>query len=296
MKNVKILITSARGKTGFKTAKELLDRGYQVRAFVHHRDDKTDALAQMGAEIQKGDLLDIRHIRKALDGIQRVYFCFPPSDRLLEATTNFAVVAREVGVEAVVNMSQIIAREGHPSPLTRQHWAAEKVLDFANIGVIHIRPTFFADMPFLTNGHSIASEGKMYQAHGNEKHAPVTTDDIARVAAQILSDPSPHLGKVYELTGPKAYTQYDIARILSEALGREVQYVDLPVEQWRAAAASQGLPPFVVEHLSSAANDHRSGYFNKVTHDIYDVTKRKAEDYEEYVHKNIALIESVIQS
>jgi len=292
MKSEKILITSARGKTGFKTAEELIGRGYQVRAFVHRLDDKSEALARIGAEIQEGDLLDIAQVRKALEGIQKVYYCFPPSDRLLEGTTKFAVVAREAGVQAVVNMSAINVREGHLSPLTRQLWGAEKVLDFANVNAVHIRPNFFADMPFITSGASIIAEGKIYQAHGNERHAPATTDDIARVTAQILSDPGPHLGKVYDLTGPKTYSQYDIAQVLSEALGKDIQYVDLPVEQWAQAALSQGLPAFVVEHLSLAARDHQDGVFNKVTNDVYEITGRQAEDYKDYVKRNITLIQA----
>ena len=89
------------------------------------------------------------------------------------------------------------------------------------------------------------------------------------------------------LTGPKTYSEYDIARILTEALDKDVQYVDVPVDAWRAAAASQGLSAFVVEHLSCAAKDHQAGYFNKVTNDVYEITGRQAEDYSEYARKEI---------
>ena len=81
--------------------------------------------------------------------VARAYFTYPLAERLLEATTIFAAAAKEAGVEAIVNMSQITARDDHPSPAARQHWLAERVLDWSGIGVTHLRPPFFLEN-FLT--------------------------------------------------------------------------------------------------------------------------------------------------
>ena len=92
----------------------------------------------------QNDLLDIGDIRAAMEGVRRAYFVYPPQGELLvEATTIMATAARDAGVETVVNMSQISARERARSPLSRQHWLSEKILDWADIGAVHLRPTFF---------------------------------------------------------------------------------------------------------------------------------------------------------
>jgi len=284
------LVTAARGKTGFKVAQDLLEKGHQVRALVHHKDEKAQALAKLGAEIREGDLFNIQSLKEVLQGITRAYFCCPPLDRLVEASANFAVAAREAGLEAVVNLSVIIARAGHPSPMVRQLWLSERVLDMANVGVVHVRPSYFAEMAFMLNGQGIASEGKIYQAHGDKKHAPIATADVARVVVCILLDPEKHIGKTYELTGPKVLSQYEMAEVFSKTLGKEIQYVDTPEEEWRKAMSQAGLPPFLVEHLSRAAEDHRAGKFNKVTNTVYEITGQQPQNYEDFVKQNIAAL------
>ena len=283
-----ILVTGATGKTGAHVVDRLIGKGFPVRALVHRADERAERLAERGVGIVVGDLLDIAALRSALRGVERAFFVYPPSDRLLEATANFAQAAKQAGVEAVVNMSQIIAREGHPSPLTRQHWVAERVLDWADVGAIHIRPNFFAEMPFVVNGKTIVAEGKIYQAHGDGRHAPVAAQDIARVVVALLEDPEPHLGETYVVTGPEALSQYDIAEVFAKTLGKPVEYVDLPVDEWQEAAVAAGLPAFVAKHLGHAADDHRAGRFDHVTDTVREITGRPAQSFEDFVRANLA--------
>ncbi len=103
-----ILVTAAAGKTGSPAVEQLLERGFPVRALVRRHDERTERLEKLGAEVVVGDLLDLQSIRQAMRRVKRVYFCYPPhDDRLVEATTIVAVAARGVGVETLVNMSQV---------------------------------------------------------------------------------------------------------------------------------------------------------------------------------------------
>lgn len=281
-----ILVTGATGKTGAAVVEQLIAAGFPVRALVRRNDGRSERLASLGAEAVVGDLLDIGSLRSVLDGVGRAYFVYPPEDGLLEATANVAVAGKEAGLGALVNMSQIIAREGHPSPLSRQHWLAEQVLDRAAFGVVHIRPSFFAEMPFILNGGTIAAEGRIYQAHGDGRHAPVAAGDIARAVAAILAAPEAHFGKTHVLTGPEALTQHDIAATFARVLGKPVDYVDVPVEDWKRAMAEAGLPPFLVAHLGRTADDHRAGRFDAVTDAVREITGAPAQSFEDYVNEN----------
>ena len=291
MKNTKILVTAATGKTGAYVVKQLIERGFSVRALVRRQSEKSAQLASLGAEVVRGDFLDLPSLRTAMTGIKRAYFCYPPTDRLLEATSNFAVVAKEMGLESVVNMSQIIARKGHASPLTRQHWLGERVLDWAGIGATHIRPTLFAEMAQILNAQSIANEGKLYLPHGDKKHAPVAAEDIARVVAEVLINPAPHIGKVYTVTGPKALSQGEIAEVIGSVLGKPVEYVDVPLEHWQQGAADAGHPDFLIEHLSRVAEDYKKGLFDAVTDVVLKVGGRPPQSFEDYIRNNIAVFD-----
>ena len=121
-----ILVTGATGRTGFAVFEQLVARDFPVRALVRRKDGRSERLASLGAEVVMGDLLDIASLRSALDGVKRAYFVYPVADGLLEATANLAVAGEEAGLEALVNLSQIIAREGHPSPQSRRHWLVSR--------------------------------------------------------------------------------------------------------------------------------------------------------------------------
>ena len=90
-----ILVTGSTGKTGAPVVEPLLERGYPVRALVHKVDGRSQRLESLGAEVVQGDLFDLGSVRAAMKGVQRVYFVYPPFDRLLDATTNVAVAARD---------------------------------------------------------------------------------------------------------------------------------------------------------------------------------------------------------
>ncbi len=168
------------GATGNYVVRQLLDRELRVRAFVFHADQRSEQLAALGAEIVVGDLRDITAVRGAMRGVARAYFTYPLAEGLLEATTVFAAAAKEAGAQAIVNMSQITAREDHPSPAARQHWLSERVLDWSGIGVTHLRPPFFLEN-FLTLAKTVRNESKFFFPYGKGKHAPVCGEDLARV-------------------------------------------------------------------------------------------------------------------
>ena len=85
----------AHGATGNHVVRQLLAKKLPVRAFVFHADQRAERLAALGAEVVVGDLRDIEVVRRAMRGITRAYFVYPLAEGLLEATTVFAVAAKE---------------------------------------------------------------------------------------------------------------------------------------------------------------------------------------------------------
>ena len=285
-----ILVTGATGKTGAPVVEELCKREFPVRALARRRDDRSERLETLGAEVVLGDLLDLDSLRRAMKGVERVYFCYPArSDGLLEAMTNIAVAARDERSKALVNMSQISARERSASPLGRHHWLSENILDWANIGVSHVRPTFFAENLLAFSGRSIAKEGKLVLAFGEQRHAPVAAEDIARVIVGILTDPERHLGQHYVVTGPREMSASEIADVLTKELGKEVRYVDVPIDEWREMLVDQvGVPEFLATHLAGVAHDYQEGVFSARTDVVEEIGGGPPQPLEEFVRANLA--------
>jgi uncharacterized protein YbjT (DUF2867 family) len=286
-----ILVTGAAGQLGAvgRTVTELLlERGLPVRAMVRREDERAAALRAAGAEVVVGDLLDPADVFRVLDGCRRVYFGMSVSAGYLEATVTVAAVARELGVDALVNMSQMTVsqmsiRNTTPSRQQRQHWLGEQALAWSGLPVVTVRPTMFLESLLPLTGPSVRARGRIELPFGRGKTNPVAAADVARVVAAVLADPGPHLGRVYELTGPRSQDMHGVAREYSAALGREVTYSDVAPEDWERELNRSGVPEHLTGHLVAMGELHRAGRYDRLADGVERVTNRPAMGVREFV-------------
>ncbi|MER6082349.1 NAD(P)H-binding protein [Streptomyces sp. NPDC001833] len=253
-----LLVIGATGKTGGHTTELLLERGHRVRALVRGLDGRAERLAALGADVVEGDVLDLDSLAEATKGIDALYFTYPIRPGLMDATANVAQAAEENGVQAIVNMSQISARRHTASNAARQHWVAERVLDRSPVAVTHIRPTFFAE--WLINMWD--GSGTLRFPFADGRHAPIAAGDQATVIAAVLEDPAPHAGRIYPLYGAVELNHYEIAEKMSKALGREVTYVPIELDEFKGILEQRGTSPHMIQHLLAVAIDYRNGVFS----------------------------------
>jgi uncharacterized protein YbjT (DUF2867 family) len=260
----KVLVTGATGDTGRATVNELLARGHKVRALAHGQDDRSKRLHEWGVEVVYGDLLDFGEVRAALSGVQRAYFVYPIRPGILQATAYFAQAAKEAGVDGIVNMSQISAREDAKSHAATDHWLSERVFDWSGLTVAHIRPTYFTE--WLLYLAPMIKAGRLHVPFGTGKHAPIAAEDQGRVIAGILEHPAAHDRKTYPLFGPVEYTFRETAQVLSRVLGTDVQYKQVDFEEFSRVLQTSGKNAgrensFLFQHLRAVAIDHQNGIF-----------------------------------
>ena len=198
----------------------LVDRGLSVRAMVRREDDRAVALRDAGAEVVVGDLLEPADVYRVLKGCRSVYFGMSVSAGYLEAAVTMATVAREVGVSALVNMSQMTVSQmsiqnSTPSRQQRQHWLSEQAFAWSGVPVVTIRPTMFLESFFPLAGQTVRDQNRIELPFGRGKTSPVAAADVARVVAAVLADPGPHVGTIYELTGPRSQDMHGVAKEFS---------------------------------------------------------------------------------
>jgi uncharacterized protein YbjT (DUF2867 family) len=279
----KILITGATGKTGGYAATKLLEQGHDVRTLVHRTGDRADRLAEAGAEVVVGDLLDIHALARATKDVEAVYLTYPIAPGLMEATATLLQAAEENGVGAILNMSQISARREAVSNAARQHWIAERLLDHFSGTVTHIRPTFFAE--WLINFWD-KTTGELRLPFADARHAPIASEDQGRVIAAILENPQPHAGKIYPLYGPVELNHYQIAEAMTRALGRQVTYVPIEIDQFRSTLEQRGLNAHLIQHLTNVAVDYRNGIFAGTNDVVRTLTGIEPLTVEAFVERN----------
>jgi uncharacterized protein YbjT (DUF2867 family) len=220
-----ILVTGATGNIGRRVVDHLIDLGANdIRALT-----KNPAKAQLpdGVTAVTGFLGDPDTLPAALDGAERVYLApYPPT---LDLTLD---LAKKAGVEYVVALSG------------GAHWQ-EHSDTIAASGLVN---TQLGPGEFLENfamwAEPIRASRTVREPYPDVVEAPISMDDIARVAAALLVKPeSAHYGQMYELTGPEALTRAEIARQVGVGIG-----VDVTFEQCSRAEAEQALQPIMGEH------------------------------------------------
>jgi uncharacterized protein YbjT (DUF2867 family) len=233
----KVLVTGAAGThggTGGYLVEALKRRGVPVRAMVRVDDERAQQLREVGAEVVIGDFLKIASMRKVMEGVDRVFFCYPLADGLLQATANLCVVAREARVRAIANVSIMLAAPDQASPIARDHWLSENIFDWAAVKPIHLRGAFFFENVLRFARAGIQEEEKIFLPFGggDAKLAWVGAKDLANISAAILANPEPHIGQMYEVTGDSILSIKDVAEAMSAEYGRKIEYHDQELPEW----------------------------------------------------------------
>src|SRR5262252_664835 len=286
-----ILVTGAAGQVGSVgriLTGLLLDQGFPVRAMVRREDERAESLRGAGAEVLVGDLLEPGDVYHPVSGCRRVYFGMSVSAGYLEAAVTMAAVAREAGVRALVNMSQMTVSEMSiqnttPSHQQRQHWLSEQAFAWSGLPVVTIRPTMFLESFLQLAVPSVRDRGRIEVPFGRGKTSPVAAADVAHVVAAVLADPAPHLGLIYELTGPRSQDMDGVAREFSDALNREVTYSDVSPEEWEQKLKTQHLPEHLMGHLLAMGELHRTDRYDRQADGVQRVTGRPAMSVREFV-------------
>lgn len=287
-----ILVTGATGSTGGYALRHLLNRGVRLRALVHSDDERAAALRADGIETVVGDLLEFESLRKALKDVDAAYFVYPIRPRLLDATAYFAEAAREAGVQAIVNMSQISARRDAISHAARDHWFSEQMLDWSGIPTTHLRPTFFMEWFLYAFQRPLIAEHNLLRVPaGDGRHAPIAAIDQGRVIAEILLSPQRHAGKVYPLFGATEMSHGQIAEVLGQALGRTITYDDESLEDFATRLSLISLPEHFIQHICAVYQDYQAGAFAGNNDIVSSITGHEPSTIEDFVRAHRSAFE-----
>jgi uncharacterized protein YbjT (DUF2867 family) len=234
-----ILVTGATGRhgsTGAHVARRLREEGRPVRILARTLSERTDALAELGAEVVIGDLHDRRSLVTALNDVDLAYFTYPVEAGIVAAAANYTAAVRETGraIKTVV-MSMGPAHPLHPSDLGRAQWLAEEVMTWGGLDVLILRiaATFHQNLIAL-HGDSIRRENLLRNSFGTGPVGWINGADAGELAVAALLRPSSFDGPVCYPTGSELLNHHEIAEILTEELGRRITFEPISPDEWRA--------------------------------------------------------------
>jgi uncharacterized protein YbjT (DUF2867 family) len=277
-----ILVTGATGTVGREVVAQLVAAGESVRAMTR---DPGRASFDPGVSVVAGDFGDPGTLEKAALGADRV-FALSTGPELGVHDANLAGAAKKAGVRHVVKLSVLGAGGEARSVIADWHDAGEKAIRESGLAFTFVRPGMFMSNA-LNWARTAKSQGKVFSNYRDGKVPPVHPRDIAAVAVKALTS-SGHEGKSYPLTGGEALSMHEQIAILSEIVGRPIEFVPISDEAARDGMLKAGMPPLLVEALVTMAGSVRSGRASEVLPTVEQVLGRKPLTWADWVRENAA--------
>jgi len=271
-----IFVTGPTGNVGTILVPLLVRSGASVRALAHSPASRT-AIEAHGAEAVDGDLDRPEAVEVAMAGCDKLFLLSPPGPEQPIREIAAIDAAKRAGVEHVVALSVTGADSSSASALARWHGDIDEHLAASGLQFTILRPTGFMHLHLLPV-HTVNAEGRWYGMTGDGAAGYVDAADVAAAAAGALTTTG-HAGSVYEITGPEAITMPQAAGQLSNVIGRDVAYVDVPAEQFFGFLLGAGLPEWVADGLVNFYKAIREGHAATVTNSVEELAGHRPRTY-----------------
>ncbi len=279
-----ILVTGSTGNVGSKLLKELSDRKVAFRALARKPED-VERLKAQGIDAFLGDMSNIESIRPALQGVTSVYILSPSTPNLAEIEAAITDEAKKAGVQHIVKHSVLGADTQAICPFTRVHAQAENAIRALGVPYTFLRLNNFMQNFVTSHARTIVAQNTFYEPLADASVSHVDTRDIAVAAANVLTQTG-HEGQAYDITGPEALSDTQIAEKLSAILGRTVTYMVVPDDAMRQGLLSAGLPDWYADSLVKLYQFYRQGGGASVTPDLEQLIGRKPRTMNAYLQEN----------
>jgi len=277
-----ILITGASGSVGKAVLLEAIRRESKVRAMYRSKEEA--AKAPSGCQAVLADYADKHSLGKALDGVNFVYVVCSPIPQLVELESNMLVACKQAGVKHVV-LNSALGGGDYPKSFPSWHRQVEDKLKSSGMSCTILRPNGFLQNIVTYNAASIRTQGAFYAAMGDAKVSYLDVGDIAVVAVKALRG-GPHSGKTYELNGPEAISNEELAKRISKISGRTVNYVDIPESAQREAMLGMGMPEWQVTALLELQQYYKQGGGAKTDGVLRSLIERAPVTLDQYLKAN----------
>jgi uncharacterized protein YbjT (DUF2867 family) len=236
-----ILVTGASGKTGRRVVAALAKKGSVVRAFIRRPEAEAE-LRQAGAvDIAMGDLTETESVKRALAGAEQVlHICPPmhPQEDTIAATMIDLCAGMGTGRFVLYSVLHPLLSD---VPHHNRKLRAERHLVDSGVTYTILQPGRYMQhlVPIWKSVLATGVHNMPFSA--TSRFSVVDLADLADVCTRVMLEPG-HEGATYQLAGPDALSQDDMARILSELLGKPIRAEAKPPQQMRADAEAAKVP------------------------------------------------------
>jgi len=280
-----IFVTGATGHIGATLVRGLIKSSVRTTAYVR---DEGKARTMFGNELKSGlltlaigDFSNVESFKTAIAGHTRLFLLCSVRD-MAEIKGIFGKIAFDAGVKQIIDLSSQTVSEGANSYIGLMHKLAEDRL-LSIIGKNHLvilRPCYFFTNTLMHDVATVKSQSKLFGiASPATRFSNVSTDDIAEIALNVFIDPiEMHGTTIYDITS-EILSYEERAQIYSRVLGRQISYVQVPVDViYKQMVEVQHIPHAMAYNLVGFSSDQI-----KYTPQIAILLKKAPRKFEDYL-------------
>lgn len=253
---MRVLVTSANGRTGRPVVKALASRGIEVRAFI--RDARQEAsLQELGAaECAVGDLENRESLMEAMTGCDKAVHIGPPmhaKEIEISETIIDCALAKELSHLVYYSVMHPLRREVRHHRLKLD--VEERVIE-SGLPYTILQPSRYMQHvePIWTKVCEKGIHAMPFDV--SKKFNVVDLLDLADAVATVTSTMD-HVYATYELAGPESLSQTDMAAVISNEIGKDVVAEEISLGSLKETGREKGLSDDRIEQMV-IMNDHYS--------------------------------------
>lgn len=266
--DIRIAVTGSTGVVGGAVARILSEEGIPMVLPVRSP-DRAPQLPETA--VRQCSFGDHDAAVQALAGVEVLFMVSAGEEEDRVAThRTFIDAAREAGVKHIVYTSFFGAAPEAVFRLGRDHWHTEEYLRGSGLAW-----TFLRDNLYLEAIPAFAEDGVIRGPAEDGVLSAVSQSDVARSAAAVLRAPEDHVGKIYDLTGPEAFSLTEAAAIITDSTPATVRFENETWDEALESRAHYGAPRWEVEAWVSTYTAIAEGEMAAVSPDVERLTGRR---------------------
>jgi uncharacterized protein YbjT (DUF2867 family) len=278
-----ILLTDPTGTVGNAVVKRLASSDQNIIRVAVDTKEKVGKIKHAD-EIVEIDYTKPETIAEAMDNVDRLFLRIPPSDGMVDISSNFVDETKKNGVDFIVKLSVMGADVEPGYTIGRLHRQVEKIIEESGIPFVFLRPNSFMQNFVTRSSQTLKTQNAISLPAGDAKISLVDARDVAAVAAEVLTgNGSQHMNKVYDITGPEALSHNQFAEALSTEIGRKISYMNISGEQLRDRLKMMGIVEWFIDNALELYTMYRSDYRSQTTTVVEQLTEQEPISFSQFV-------------
>lgn len=269
-------MTGFNGKIGYEVARKAKEENLPIVCAVRNvekaKQNYGDNYEFVCLDFSKPDTF-----QEALNGVDRIFLMYPPGDNIQFAS--FIEKAKERGIQHIVYLS---IKDVQFMPYIH-HFKNEGLIKKSKIPYTFLRAGYFMQNlnDFLQK--EIKERQRIFVPAGNGKTSFVDARDIAEIAVLSLSNTQQHRFQKYVITGDEALDFFEVAKIMSDVLNKDIQYTNPSVKEFKDFMISHGGNEEFINVVVGVHFPTKLGLAKGIKYDFEKVMNKKPTKIRKYI-------------